>query len=515
MKKIYSCFLVLIVLSCVFGAGCVTPSETSEKVLVVGEMWALAGIDPVLQSTVVAEKMIATETLVGANAQFELTPNLADSWKHINDTCWEFKLRKDVIFHNGNPMTANEVKASLEKSIALSPTVASLLECDRIEVVDTYTIRLYTKELNPLVPGVLHYPATAVFAPGTYDAFGAFVEVIGTGPMKVESFNEQTGEVVLVKHDDWWGGEQGFDKLIMRGYESPTTRAMMIETGGVDMTFDPPYSEVNRLDALAGIHVEKYDTPRIYKLDVNLAHEAMTDKNVRKAISHAIDRTGIVDNVLYGIGSEASGTFLPTMTWANTSLVPYTYDPALAKQYLANAGWKDTNGDGYVDKNGKNLHLKMCTYTERPGLPPMQEAIAANLKAIGIEVEEVSMENSALNAAMTDGTWDLYLSATNLAMVPDPEYVLKGWYTTEGTSNKAGYSNPVVDQMIIDGHYISDLNERYDHFREIEGIVYDDLPTINVAYYGVAIVMKDTVTGYKFDPTAHDYRIDPFMTIAA
>jgi len=67
--------------------------------------------------------------------------------------------------------------------------------------------------------------------------------------------------------------------------------------------------------------------------------------------------------------------------------------------------------------------------------------------------------------------------------------------------------------MIEEGHYINDLNERYDHFRRIEGIIYDDLPTINIAYYGVAIVMKDNIKGYKFDPTAHDYRIDPFMTI--
>ena len=144
----------------------------------------------------------------------------------------------------------------------------------------------------------------------------------------------------------------------------------------------------------------------------------------------------------------------------------------------------------------------------------MLEAISANLRDVGFEVEETSMENSALDSAMGDD-WDLYLSATNLAMVPDPEYVLKSWYTTNGTSNKAGYSNPTVDKMIEDGHYISDLDERYDHFRKIEAIVYDDLPTINVAYYGVAIVMDDDVEGYQFDPTAHDYRIDPFMTISS
>ena len=520
MKKIYGVLLVLEFTACFFAAGCTTTPATGidgEKVLVVGEMWRVSSINPGDGhdgGTFVTEKAIVTETLVGANDKFELTPNLAESWKQINDTCWEFKLREGVKFHNGDEMAADDVKTSLDNIVRLSPSTAMLMSYDYAEPVGRYSIRIHTTELNPLVPGVLHCPDTAIVSTKSYDTNGNFVNPIGTGPMKVESFDEQTGELVVVKNTEWWGGDPGFDKMIMRGYEIPSTRSMMIENGDVDFTTDPPYSEINRLDALPGIHVEKYNTPRIYKLDVNLAHETLADLNVRKAISHAIDRTGIVDNVLYGVGTPAGGVFLPSMTWSNKSLSPYTYDPSLAKQYLAKAGWTDTNGDGYVDKGGKNLHIKICTYTERPGLTPMQEAVSANLKAVGIEVEEVSMENSALSAAMADGNWDLYLSATNLAMVPDPEYVLKSWYTTTGTSNKAGYSNTNVDRLITEGHYISSLNERYDHFREIEGIVYEELPTINIAYYGVAIVMKDTVTGYKFDPTAHDYRIDPFMSIS-
>ncbi|WP_286681332.1 ABC transporter substrate-binding protein [Methanoculleus sp. DTU007] len=521
MKKIIGLLLTLILAACLLAAGCTsTESFGSDpgKTLVVGEMWRVSSINPGDGhggGTFITEKAIVTETLVGADANFTLVPNLATAWRQINDTTWEFDLREGVLFHNGEEMTAESVVFSLDRVAESSPGTAALLDYKSCEVVDRYTLRIHTNTLNPLVPGTLHYPDTAIIHPDSYDASGKFITPIGTGPMKLESFDEQTGEVVVVKNSEWWGGEPGLDRMIIRGYESPATRAMLAESGEVDFTVDPPYSEVDRLDAIDGIRVEKYNTPRIYKLDVNLNRPPMDDKNVRKAISHAIDRDGIVDNVLYGVGSPAGGVFLPTMTWANTTLKPYTYDPALAKQYLAESGWTDTDGDGYVDKDGKNLKVKVVTYTERPGLPPMLEAIAANLKSVGIEVETLSMENSALTVAMADGTWDLYLSATNLAMVPDPEYVLKGWYTTTGSSNTAGYSNPEVDRMIMEGHNISDLDERYDHFRRIEAIVYDDLPTINVAYYGVAVVMKDTVNGYKFDPTAHDYRIDPFMSISA
>ena len=523
MKKIIGLLLTLILAACLLAAGCTsTESFGSDpgKTLVVGEMWRVSSIDPgdgQGRGTFITEKAIVTETLVGADTDFALVPSLATEWRQINDTTWEFDLREGVLFHNGEEMTAESVVFSLDHIAENSPSIAALLDYKSSEVVDRYTIRIHTNTLNPLVPGALHHPDTAIIHPDSHDASGKFITPIGTGPMKLESFDEQTGEVVVVKNSEWWGGEPGLDRMIIRGYESPATRAMLAESGEVDFTVDPPYSEVDRLDAIDGIRVEKYNTPRIYKLDVNLNRPPMDDKNVRKAISHAIDRDGIVDNVLYGVGSPAGGVFLPTMAWANTTLKPYTYDPALAKQYLAESGWTDTDGDGYVDKDGKNLKVKVVTYTERPGLPPMLEAIAANLKSVGIEVETLSMENSALTAAMADGTctWDLYLSAINLAMVPDPEYVLKGWYTTTGSSNTAGYSNPEVDRMIMEGHNISDLDERYDHFRRIEAIVYDDLPTINVAYYGVAVVMKDTVNGYKFDPTAHDYRIDPFMSISA
>ena len=519
MRKVYGLFLILVLTAGILAAGCTStvPSGDLKNTLIVGEMWHVSSIDPGDGhggGTFITEKAIVTETLVGANTDFSLVPALATGWRQLDETTWEFDLRKGVMFHNGEEMTAEIVKFSLEQIARNSPSTAALLDYRSCDAVNRYTIRIHTKTLNPLVPGVLHYPDTAIIHPDSYDAAGKFTKPIGTGPMQLESFNEQTGEVVVVKNRDWWGGEPSLDRMIIRGYESPATRAMLAESGEVDFTVDPPYSEVERLAAIDGIHVEKYNTPRIYKLDVNLNRPPMDDKNVRKAISHAIDRDGIVDNVLYGVGSPAGGVFLPTMTWANTSLKPYTYDPALAKQYLAKSGWTDTNGDGYVDRDGKNLKVKIVTYTERPGLPPMLEAISANLKSIGIEVETLSMENSALTAAMADGTWDLYLAAYNLAMVPDPEYVLKSWYTTTGTSNKAGYSNPEVDRMIVEGHDIGDLDERYNHFRRIEAIVYDDLPTINVAYYGVAIVMKDDIKGYKFDPTAHDYRIDPFMSIS-
>ena len=124
------------------------------------------------------------------------------------------------------------------------------------------------------------------------------------------------------------------------------------------------------------------------------------------------------------------------------------------------------------------------------------------------------MATGAIAPMLNEGDWDLYMIAANLAMVPDPEYVLKTWYTTDGTTNRGHYSNPEVDRLVAEGHNLTDPEERYAYFRDVEGIVYDDVATINIAYYGVAILMWDNVQGFAYDPTAHDYKLSPFMTVS-
>lgn len=488
------------------------PEGGSDNTLVLGEMWDIESIDPINgDGTLICEKAAITETLVGANEDFSLKPELATSWEQLDENTWEFKLRNNVTFHDGSKMTAKEVKFTLEKVISENSKVASMLKMDSIEVVDDYTLKIKTKEINPILPGVLHYPDTAIICPSSYNEKGELVKPVGTGPYKFGSFDEQTRILTVVKNENWWGGKVGLDKLILKGIPDPNTRAMAIENGEVDFTVDVPYSETDRIDAIDGINVEKYKTPRVYKLDLNLKHEPLEDVKVRQAISYAINRSDIAENVLYNVGEAAAGPFLPTMVWANKSLKPYSQNLKKADELLTAAGWVDTDGDGIRDKDGKPLKLNLMTYAARPGLPPMAEAMAAQLREAGIGIETEVMEMGSIDDRREKGDWDLYLAAYNIAMVPDPEYILTNWYMTNGTDNGPGYSNPKVDSLINEARKIKDLNERYKKFNEVEAIVYDEQPMIIVAYYGCAIVKKDYVKGYVFDPTAHDYRINAGM----
>ncbi|MDK2974858.1 MAG: peptide/nickel transport system substrate-binding protein [Methanofollis sp.] len=502
-------------------AGCTTTrtaqGNTDSKILPIGEMWEPDSIDPAGHDsgTLICEKALITETLVGANADFSLKPALATSWKQREPHTWEFTLRPGVVFQDGTPLTASAVKFSLDRVARVNPSVKEMMKYASSEVVNETTLRITTTEENPVLPAYLHYPAISIISPTSLDANGDLIKPIGTGPMTFRSFDEQTGTLTVEKNEQWWGGGVGLDGMVLRPITDPNTRALAIENGEVDFTVDVPYSETDMINAMDGINVEKYETPRLYKIDCNLNHTPLQDTRVRQAISSAINRDDIVTNVLYNVGKPAAGPFLPSMVWADKSLAPYPCNQTKARVLLGEAGWTDTDGDGILDKNGAPLELEMITYSERPGLPPMGEAIAAELKEAGIKVDFDVMEYGSLDDRRKAGDWDLYLAAYTIAMVPDPQYILTNWYSTDGTDNNAGYSNPAVDALIEEAGEISDLNTRYQKFSAVQDIVYDDLPIIPVAYYGVAIVKKDTVNGYVFDPTAHDYRINPNMTIEA
>ncbi|WP_269848699.1 ABC transporter substrate-binding protein [Methanosarcina horonobensis] len=169
-------------------------ADSEASTLVLGEMWEIDSVDTINggAGTLICEKAAVTETLVGANEDFSLKPGLATSWEQLDENTWEFRLRDNVVFHDGSRMTAEEVKFTLEKVIEANSKVASMLKVDTIEAVDNYTLKIKTTEINPILPGILHYPDTAIISPSSFDAAGEFVKPVGTGPYKFESFDERT-----------------------------------------------------------------------------------------------------------------------------------------------------------------------------------------------------------------------------------------------------------------------------------------------------------------------------------
>jgi peptide/nickel transport system substrate-binding protein len=188
--------------------------------------------------------------------------------------------------------------------------------------------------------------------------------------------------------------------------------------------------------------------------------------------------------------------------------VPYEYDLQRAKGLIAEAGWKDKDSDGIVEKDSKPLELSLFALSNRPGLPPMAEAIAGQLKEIGIKVNVEVLESGVITERQNSGNWDMNLGASSLSMVPDPSYMLGSYFKTGGSSNKFGYSNAKVDSLMTEANGMSDQKKRLSDFNMAQSIVHDELPVVPIAYYAMVVAMKDYVNGYEFDPTSHDYMLN-------
>ncbi|HBT20560.1 MAG TPA: peptide ABC transporter substrate-binding protein [Peptococcaceae bacterium] len=477
-----------------------------EQVLTIGEMWAIDNIDPAADGTLLKEKALIVETLVECKPNFELKPGLAISWENVDGTTWKIKLRKGVRFHDGSLMTAEAVKWSLERALSINPKNQSFTKIKSIEAADDYTLIIKTVEPNADLPASLHYSNTAIISPNSVDQKGNLVKPIGTGPFKLKQWDPGTGELEAVKNENYWGGAPKLDRIVIRPLPDPNTRALAVEKGEIDFTCDPPYNELDRLSSMDDLNVEFHQTARNYILEMNLKRAPFSDLKVRKAISYAIDREAIVKHVLFGCGAPAKGPFMPGMAWTNENLKGYPYDPEKAKQILADAGWKDTNGDGVIDKDGKPFKVTLMTYSQRPGLPPMAQSLQAQLKKVGIDVKIEVMEWGAISERVKKGAWDMKLGASATAMIPTPSYYLQVLYYSKNNPD-TGYHNAKVDQLIEACMSSYDKQEKYELSKQVQEIVEDELPVITIAHYGVAVVMKDKVKGYEFNPTAHDYML--------
>ncbi|OEU43073.1 peptide ABC transporter substrate-binding protein [Methanosarcina sp. Ant1] len=483
---------------------------SGDKNLTMGVMWAINNIDPLVCEET---NELVTEYLVKCNNDFSLKPYLATSWKAVDNNTWEFELKKNVSFSNGDPFTAEDVKFSLEWDIKNNKKLDQLTKIGSINVLDNHTLQIKTKEPNPVLPETLHYSKAVIFSPKSIDKNGEMGVPIGTGPFKIESYDDKVYTLVFVKNDYWWGGKPRLDKITFKTIEDPNTRAMAIESGEIDYTLDVPYNEVDRLDALPGISVEKFNTANEYILETNANNTALSDKGVRQALSYGIDREDMAKNVLFGVGRPAIGIFLPEMHWVNSDLKPYNYDPEKAKRLLTEAGWVDSNGDGIREKDGKTLKLGLLTYPNRPGLPPIGETMAAQYKNLGIDIKYEVMEWGGISDRLKSGDWNLLLSTMGVSNVADPSYVFNDMYITGGDGNRGGYSNPKLDAMITEANGIADLKKRYAKFNEIQAFVHEEQPIIPVCYYGCAVAKKDSVKGLVFDTTVHGFFLNPEIYI--
>lgn len=496
--------IVPLLLSLLF-IGCL--EERGGEELVIGEIWEIKNIDPVKAGTLMREKALVVETLVDVNPDLSLKPGLAVKWEAIDELTWRFYLRKNVLFHDGNEMKAIDVKWSLENALK-NPAVKKLTMIESISVIDDYTIEIKTKRPFSSLPSALAYSSTAIVSPNSKFEGETIINPIGTGPFKVSKFDVASQALILEKFENYWGEKAKIKSWIIKAIPDPSSRSLAIESKEIDLTYDIPYGDIVRFSNMKGIKLDIYSTNRVYLINfADLNGSIWKDDRLRKALSLSINRSAIAERVLHGAALEAKHLVHPSLWWVGNECEWLKYDPERARRLLNEAGWKDVDGDGILEKDGRKFEITIYTYPQRPGLKPMAEAIQSYLREIGIKAEVRVMDWDAIMKHM--GKDDVRLAAFHQTMVPDPDYYLRRMFKSDGDFNEWKYSNTKVDELLIEGLRKFNDSERKEIYREVQEIVCNDLPLINIAFYKVPVVYQDNVQNIIFKPAAHDLWLNP------
>jgi peptide/nickel transport system substrate-binding protein len=434
------------------------------------------------------------ETLFKLGKDLRPEPWLSAGARQLDEKIWQVTLRQRVKFHNGAPMNAAAVKASLERAIAMSPMAKARLDIVRIEVNDPSTLTMTTKNPSPILPGLLTDPTSVIVDAAAAEAMAdAFTEKpVLTGPFKVEQF-QQDKELVAVRHTEYWGPSPSVNRVIFRYLPDNQSRVLALQSGDIDIAVYIAPESVPTVKNASQLAVVAAAPVALDFLYFNHRREPWKDARVRQAIALAIDREALVRAVMQGEGIAATGPFPPVMLSCH-QLRGHPFDPAQAKQLLAQAGYQDNDGDGLVEKDGLTLTMTLLTYRQRPELPPMAEVIQAGLKAIGIKVDVRMVEQ--INAALQRADWDGGMYFNNMVTTGDPYWALSEFFATGGSANFGGYSSPRIDELTRQVGRATDRQAREQLACAASQAIVDELPIVPLLYPNFNYGASKKVVGF-------------------
>ncbi|WP_147114234.1 ABC transporter substrate-binding protein [Tateyamaria sp. syn59] len=437
-----------------------------------------------------------TETLMGIDYDLGLYPRLAESIEQLDQTTWRVTLRDGVTFHDGSPVTAQAVIDAIapisdENDPAFNKRIAGVLDLADMSADGDTAVVFTTNSPNAAFQWGLSDPGVAILGTPS-DAF----PINATGPYIFrEAVPQQLYRVEA--NADYRLGEPGFDEVRVVASPDPATASLAFEAGDVDMVINYPETDFARIQE-TGAQGFTAPTARLYFYSMNAASGPLANPLIRQAVSLAIDRDGIVEAVLSGVGGVPAGAIYPAgKSWA-ADITP-TYDPARAEELLIEAGAVKQGGIWMLD--GAPLEIEILTYASRAALPPTAEITQAFLQQIGITSSVRIGEYGASNDALKAGDGDMFLQAWVMLPQGDPASILSTLLSTDGGSNAGNYANPAMDELLVEGQNTFDQAERERIYDEVQQIIAADVPLIPVFHVSQAVVARADLTGYQVHPT--------------
>ncbi len=470
--------------------------KVEEQRLVVGISQMLPTLDPAMHRDRTVESVLRNmfDCLVARDSKMNLVPQLAKSWEKVDDLTWRFKLRRGVKFHNGDPFTAEDVKFSIERVIKpnmiggrSSPRKGLIAPVSEVVVEDDHTVLIKTSKPWPILPVMLTFieivPEKYIREKGD-DYFAE--HPVGTGPFRFVEWVK--GErLVMRRFKGYYGGSPQrppvgpakLDTLIFKPIPESASRIAALKAGECHIIQNLPPHMVSQIESDPETKVLSCEGTRSFFLGMNCTRPPFNSLKVRQAVSHAINVDLIISSILEGMAVRLSGPLVPVAFGYNDRLKPYRYDPDLARRLLEEAGYRD------------GFEVELDTDSD---LKEIAEAIASDLAKIDIRAKVRVWEWGVLKPQLQKHKRDLFLFSWGNASL-DPVGILIPVFKTGGRGNYMGYSNPKVDELLGKAETGMDMEKRRSYFREVQRLIYDDLPVVPLyspkEIYGVRRSVKN------------------------
>jgi peptide/nickel transport system substrate-binding protein len=494
-----------------------------EREVAVGLQAAITSIDPHYHNLSPNNSLLLHiyEPLIKRDANQKLVPALAASWKAVDDLTWEFKLRKNVKFHDGTPFTAEDVVATYKRvpNVPNSPSSMATFTKPIVEtrIVDPHTIVFKTAVAHVLLPSDLasvYIVPKAIAEKAATEDFNSGKAAIGTGPYKFAEYVPNQ-RVVLKANYAYWGGEEPWDKVTFKILSNSAARVAALLSGDVQMIETVPTSDISRLAtdkkfALADkvsnrviyVHLHQWTDkapPFVTAKDGKpLDKNPFRDARVRKALSMAINRDAIAERIMEKKAVPAAQLLPDFFYGTSKKLKPLKYDPEGAKKLLAEAGYP--NGFTLTVHGPNNRYIND---------DKIAQAIAQFYSRAGIEAKVETMPSSVYFTRATKGEFGYMLlgwgtesgeqgsSLRSLLATHDPA---KGM----GVTNRGRYSNPAFDKQVSDALVTMDDRKREGLIQLAAETAMNDTALIPIHY---EVSTWATAKGLKYTPRTDQYTL--------
>ena len=501
------------------GVLCATAMLTSAgaQTLTIGVRGGPDSIDPHFTATGTHAESLkhVFDTLVWSGDGLEIEPRLAESWKAINDTTWEFKLRKGVKFHDGSDFTAADVKFSIERIPVVSgpnPTTIYVRRVKEVKVINPHTVLVITDGASPTLPNdfirlfiVSAKAAAGLTKDSANEAFNSGKAAVGTGPYKFVSWQPK-GDLVLDRFDGYWGPKEPWARHVRKEIANDAARVAQLKAGQLDLITRVPATDVATLKRDTKLTVQTIDTVYVFNVELDLrdklqnasnkdgsplAKNPLLDLRVRQAIDLAIDRKGLAEFAMEGLGKPSSQIVTPSIFGYNKALAERKFDPAAAKKLLADAGYP----------NGFKIQFYF-TKDRLPGDTQVGTSIAQMLAAIGIDATPNAQPAAVFFPARTRGEFSMSMSGWG-TLTGEAHYTLSSLAHSNDKDKKMGafnvlnYNNPEMDRLLQAAAIEMDVGKRRKYLEDANALLDKDKQRLPIVAVGSAWAMQKSKVTIK------------------